>query len=131
MGLKVYQLYPMGGGFSNNTENYDGTYYYVAAVNNKQAHFFARSGLWAKTIENPAGIVDVYTRSSSPQGWHRLWCGCRIHGGIGVEHNQGVRALRAALAAHAHEHHPPETESAPSPPPGQRETPPPPDEHLF
>ncbi len=49
MANKIYVLYPSGGGFSNDTVDYYGTSYSVAAANNRQAHVLAKNGVWPPT----------------------------------------------------------------------------------
>ena len=87
----------------------------------------------ATDTANPAGIVDVYTRGGPEDGWHRLWCGCQIHWGIGIEHGQGVRALRVCIREHDVDHHPPAPAPTPASAPQPKAAPQsrPPDEHLF
>jgi hypothetical protein len=103
--VKVYQLFGSPGGFSNDTSNYAGTSYYVAAENNRQAHHLANGGIWATNAERPLGIVDVY------QGAGALWDG--IDCGVGASSTavsasstcRGVRALWAAMRKHVSDHH--------------------------
>ena len=69
----------------------------------RQAYWLVghRSGRTAP--DTPVGIVEHYTRNGPPEGWHRLWDGCRIHHGIGLNHAASktaiVRAMRGHLAA--------------------------------
>jgi len=42
--------------------------------------------LGADGADRPVGIVEHYTRNGPPEGWHRLWDGCRIHWGLGLGH---------------------------------------------
>jgi hypothetical protein len=41
MAVKVYELFPVSGGFSNQTADYAGTTVAVAATSSKQAHALA------------------------------------------------------------------------------------------
>ena len=104
MANKIYQLYPTGLGFSNDTVDYHGTSYSVAAGNNRQAHYLAGQEIWATDAVSPQGIVETYRRGAGEPGDHRLWCGCRIFGGLGLQHGAGVRAIRTAMKRHL-EHH--------------------------
>ncbi|RNM11734.1 hypothetical protein [Nocardioides pocheonensis] len=103
MANKIYHLYPSGAGFSNNTVDYHGTLYAVAAVNNRQARYFAHNDVWATDASQPQGIVEIYQRGAGEPGDHRLWCGCQIFGGLGLQHMEGVRAIRAAMHGHLKE----------------------------
>lgn len=79
--MRIYQLYPAGGRFSNKSIDYTGVAYYVLASSIKQAYYLAYHNEWSGGICAP-GIVDVYTRGGTVvnEGWHQLWDGCRIHG---------------------------------------------------
>jgi hypothetical protein len=101
---RIYTLYPTIGGFSNYTEDYDGILLYIAALNNKQAHYFAHRGQWLSNLESPAGIVEQYTRGAGPPGDHRLYCGCQILGGTGVKNADGVQRIREVLRVHEATH---------------------------
>lgn len=104
MANKIYDLYPTGYGFSNDTVDYHGVSYSVAAANNKQAHYLAGQEIWATDANSPQGIVEIYRRGSGEPGDHRLWCGCQIFGGLGLQHGAGVRAIRNAMKDHLEEH---------------------------
>ena len=100
--MKIYTLYPTGGSFSNNTIDYQGEILDIAAVSNKQAHYFAHKGIWAKDPDNPAGIVLRYKRDVG----HRLWDGCEDFAGLDIHHGSGKRAITAAMKAHLETDHP-------------------------
>lgn len=105
--VKLYGLFPMGAGFSNKTINYQGVAYQVAAVSNKQAHYFANNDVWAADVASPAGIVEVYRRGAGNPGDHWLWDGCRVFGGLNVQHGDGKRAISAAMREHLNHKHSP------------------------
>ena len=105
MANKLYMLYPAGSGFSNDTVDYHGTSYAVAASNNRQAHVLANRDVWVRSADEPQGIVEIYRRDLGAPGDHQLWCGCRIYGGLNLRHLAGVRAIRAAMREHLAEEH--------------------------
>ena len=106
MANRIYVLYPSGGGFSNDTIDYHGTSYAVAAASSRQAHVLARGGVWATDPARPQGIVEIYEKGTGEPGDHRLWCGCRVFWGLGVRHGAGARAITAAMRKHLAEDHP-------------------------
>jgi hypothetical protein len=96
---KIYELYPTLGGFSVKTIDYHGTLLKVAATSVRQAYAVAYKDVWINPADDhPVGIVLIHRRNSPPS----LWCGCSGHGVTGghVNHGDGIRALRAAIAAH-------------------------------
>jgi hypothetical protein len=106
MANRIYKLYPTGAGFSNNTVDYHGVSYSVAAATSRQAHALAQRKTWASTeAAQPQGIVEIYQRGRDDPGDHLLWCGCRIHWGIGISHGDGVQTIRAAMDKHLNEEH--------------------------
>ena len=105
MSVRIYQLFPSGAGFSNETIDYPDTSYYVAAASTREAYYRAYQGIWTRGPERPSGIVEICTRGGSGEGWRRLWCGCQIYGGIGVNHGDGVRLLKAAMRRHLEDQH--------------------------
>jgi hypothetical protein len=72
---RVYELYPVPGGFSNQTTDYMGTIVAVAATSSKQAHALAHKKVWAN---NPVGALWVYQRGTPPD--HKLFNGDRVVG---------------------------------------------------
>lgn len=106
MSIRIYQLLLSGEGFSNETIDYPDTSYYVAASSTREAYYCAYKGAWTRGPVRPSGIVEIYTRGGSGEGWSRLWCGCQIYGGIGVNHGDGVRLLMAAMSRHLEDQHP-------------------------
>lgn len=105
MANKLYVIYPTGGGFSNDTVDYRGTSYAIAAASSRQAHVLANQDVWAKSADQPQGIVEIYRRDLGAPGDHQLWCGCRIFGGLNLRHLAGVRAIRGAMKEHLAEEH--------------------------
>lgn len=99
MSVKIYSLFPDGVGYSNNTVDYHGESWKVAAVSNRQAHYYATNSIWAGG-PGEGGVVEVYRRGWGEPGDHRLWCGCRIYGGIGIEHGDDVRKIKGAMVEH-------------------------------
>lgn len=102
---KLYMLYPVGSGYSNNTVDYRGSSYSVAAASSKQAHELARRNVWSTGFEHPQGIIEIYRRGSGPPGDHQLWCGCRLYTGLNLQHLAGIRAIRAAMESHVSRAH--------------------------
>jgi hypothetical protein len=97
--IKVYELYPLGLGFSVQTIDYHGTALMVAATSVRQAYAVAHKRIWIDPEHTyPVGIVSTYRRATG----FTLWCGCTGHSVTGgaVEHGAGIRALRAAIDAH-------------------------------
>lgn len=98
--MKLYTLYPTPSGFSVKSVDYDGRTYKIAAESVSQAFYFAHNQRWTQGPDSPAGIVEVYQRGGNEEGWHSLWCGCRIHWGIGLEHLMTRTALVRAMREH-------------------------------
>lgn len=98
--MRLYTLYPKGGSFSNKTIDYQGTELSIAAESIKQAFYFAHNLAWSAGPESPAGIVEHYQRGGGERGWHRLWCGCRIHGGIGLRNAMPKTEIVGAMRSH-------------------------------
>jgi|tagenome__1003787_1003787.scaffolds.fasta_scaffold16436492_1 hypothetical protein len=98
--VKTYDLYPCGRGFSAKTADYQGEIIQVVAVSIRQAYYLAGKTIWADGPDRPVGVVEHYTKNGPEEGWHRLWCGCRIHGGIRLQHGAGKRAIATAMRAH-------------------------------
>ena len=98
--MKLYTLYPYVHGFSVKTIDYDGRSYKIAAESVRQAYCFAHHDLWEQSPDNPAGIVEIYQRAGHEEGWHTLWCGCRIHWGIGLQHLMTKTSLVRAMHEH-------------------------------
>jgi hypothetical protein len=92
MSVRVYELFPVAGGFSNQTADYDGTTVAVAAGSSKQAHALAHKDVWASDPDDPLGILWVYRRGESPD--HRLFSRDRVYGNQ-VRHGAGKRAIVA------------------------------------
>jgi hypothetical protein len=90
--VKVYELYPVPGGFSNRTTDYSGTTIAVAAASNDQAHDLAQKDVWAADPDDPLGILWVYRRGETPD--HKLFNGDRVYGNeVGVRHGASKRAI--------------------------------------
>ena len=102
--VRLYEIYPAAGGFSAKTVDYRGEIVKVAAVSIRQAYALAarRDGL--EGPDQPVGIVEHYTKNGPPDGWHRLWDGCRIHGGIGLKHGASRTAITQAMQRHRAQH---------------------------
>ncbi|KRF11035.1 hypothetical protein ASH02_19555 [Nocardioides sp. Soil796] len=98
--LKLYTLYPSLTGFSVKSVDYDGRTSKIAAESVKQAYFYAHKVQWSQGPDSPAGIVEIYQRGGHDDGWHSLWCGCRIHWGIGLQHLMSKTALVRAMRDH-------------------------------
>lgn len=98
--MKLYTLYPTSSGFSAKSVEYDGRSYEIAAESVKQAFYLAHNSRWSLGPDDPSGIVEFYQRGGSEAGWHTLWCGCRIHGGIGLKHLMSKAALVQAMRTH-------------------------------
>jgi len=98
--MRLYTLYPTGGGFSNKTIDYRGIELSVAADSIKQAFFFAYKKARSAGPLSPAGIVEFYQRSGDDRGWHQLWCGCRMHRGIGLRNGMTKTEIVAAMRSH-------------------------------
>ena len=102
--LKVYTLYPNGRKISTQTNNYAGASIDVLAASVRQAFAIAHNNQRADyTSPRPVGVLQEYLRGgwAGVDGWTRLACGCHNHGGLGVSHGAGIRAVRAAIAAHS------------------------------
>jgi hypothetical protein len=99
---RLYEIYPAANrsGFSAQSVDYHGTIYLIAAISIKQAYYFAGNRVWADDADDPAGIVEIYTRNGRPEGWWSLWDGCHIHHGIGIRHGAGKRAISTAMHTH-------------------------------
>jgi hypothetical protein len=106
MSVRIYQLLLSGSGFSNEAIDYPDTSYYVAASSTREAYYCAYQGTWTRGPERPSGIVEIYARGVAGEGWRRLWCGCHVVGGLGVNHGDGVRLLKAAMLRHLEDEHP-------------------------
>jgi hypothetical protein len=94
--VKLYELYPVPGGFSNQTADYSGTTVAVAATSNKQAHALAHKKAWATDPDNPLGVLWVYRKGESPD--HELFNGDRVYGSQ-LRHGAGKRAVGAWMRA--------------------------------
>ena len=92
MSVKVYELYPVGGGFSNNSQDYVDAIVAVAAKSSKQAHALAHRAVWANDPADPMGILWTSRRGQSPD--HRLFTGDRVYGNQ-VRRGAGKRAISA------------------------------------
>jgi len=90
--IKVYELFPVGGSFSNDTRDYAGKTVAVAATSSRQAHALAHKRVWATDAESPMGMLCVYERGQPPD--HALFNGDRVVGSQ-VRHGAGKRAIRA------------------------------------
>lgn len=102
--IRIHQIYPSGAGFTNQPIAYSGVVYSVAATNSSEAHALARDRVWA-SAKDLRGIVEIYRKGSGPPGDHQLWCGCQIFDGLGVNHNDRVPDIRAAMDAHLVKRH--------------------------
>jgi hypothetical protein len=109
--VRLYEIYPRGGGFSTRTVDYHGQAISVAAVSIRQAYWLAGRGMWASSADNPVGIVESYGRNSHPGGWYRLWDGCRIHGGLCLDRAASRTAITRAMRRHLADHHETDGES--------------------
>jgi len=98
--MRIYTLYSSYSGFSVKSVDYHGTTYKVAAESVKQAFFFAHNQKWSDGPDASAGIVEIYHRGGDKQGWHQLWCGCKIHGGLGIKNAMTKTALVKAMRSH-------------------------------
>jgi hypothetical protein len=103
--IKVYNLFPSWRGLSAMTADYHGETIKVAAASIRQAYYLAGRMVWSGGPDQPLGVLEHYTRDGPDEGWHLLWCGCRIHGGIGLKHGAGKRAIVAAMQTHLAERH--------------------------
>jgi hypothetical protein len=92
MSVKVYELFPVAGRFSNQTVDYAGATVAVAATSSKQAHALAHKDVWASDPDDPLGILWTYQRGGSPD--HTLFNGDRVYGNQ-VRHGAGKRAIAA------------------------------------
>lgn len=99
--MRLYTLYPTGCSFSNKTVDYQGTELSIAAESIKQAFHFAYNQSWSDGPDSPAGIVELYQRGGGKRGWHQLWCGCRIHGGIGLRNAMPRSEIVNAMRSHS------------------------------
>jgi hypothetical protein len=88
--VKVYELYPVGGGFSSKTIDYRGEIFAVAAVSIKQAYYFAGNRIWAEDATNPKGILWVYNKFNNPDT--KYWNGSSGWG-LGPRHGAGKREI--------------------------------------
>jgi hypothetical protein len=97
MTLKIYDLYPGGRrGFTNQSVEYRGTVYHIAANSIKQAYWCAYNHHWISG-PNETGIVVIYDRSRG----YRLWDDCEGHEyAIPVRHGYGVRKINDAIREH-------------------------------
>lgn len=97
MTIKVYHLYPTGSRYSTRVNDYCGTVVAVAATSIRQAYALAYNKRWIDPdARYPIGVVSIHHRDGIT-----LWCGCSGHHlGFGVEHMDGVTALRQAIADH-------------------------------
>ena len=103
--VRLYELYPGGrSGLSTQTKDYHGEWYKVAAVSIRQAYWLVGNRQWAAGPDEPVGVVEHYTKYGPPEGWHRLWDGCRIHGGLGLDHGASRTAIAEAMRAHLAKH---------------------------
>jgi hypothetical protein len=66
--VRVYELYPVGGGYSVKTIDYEGVIYAIAATSVKQAYYFAYNEVWAKDAEKPRGILWKYNKWAKEEG---------------------------------------------------------------
>lgn len=106
--LRVYEVYQGPLGLSAQTAAYRGEFYIVAAASIRQAYWLIGHRQWAAGSDRPTGIIEHYTRGGPPEGWHRLWDGCRIHHGLGIRHGATKTALLKAMRAHETSHGQPE-----------------------
>lgn len=97
---RTYTLFPTGRGFSNKTGDYRGQSLTIVAHTIRQAYGLAFNDVWALDSSHPVGIVESYEREGHPEGWHELWCGCRLHGGIGFDHAQRASVITAVMRRH-------------------------------
>lgn len=98
--MKLYTLYPTSSGFSVKSVDYDGRLFEIAAESVKHAFYLAHNVRWSRGPNDPTGIVEFYQRGGPDAGWHKLWCGCQVHGGIGLKHLMSETALVRAMRAH-------------------------------
>lgn len=92
--LKVYELYARAGRFFCRTINNEGVVLHVLAGNIRQAYAVAYKRRWSDyAADNPVGILSEYRRGTTT-----LACGC--HDELNVQYRDGIRAVKAAIAAH-------------------------------
>lgn len=102
--LRIYEVYEGPHGLSAQTVDYRGEFYIVAAMSIKQAYWLIGHRQWSDSPQKIVGIVEHYTRNGAPEGWHRLWDGCRIHHGLGIRHGASKTALSTAMQRHMDGH---------------------------
>jgi hypothetical protein len=100
---KLYHLFGYPDELSARTVDYHGWMCSVAAVSIKQAYYFAGNRVWATDPEDPLGIVEIYNRGAGAPGDHQMFDGCRIYGGLGLEHGAGKSVIGRAMRAHQRE----------------------------
>jgi hypothetical protein len=101
---RIYEIYEGPSGLSTQTVDYRGEFYIVAAVSIRQAYWLIGNRQWAASSDRFIGIIEHYTRNGPPEGWHRLWDGCRIHHGLGIRHGAAKTSLLKAMRAHEATH---------------------------
>lgn len=99
---RVYTLYPKGSSFSNKSQDYAGEQWHVLTDSLRQAYFYAYQQIGAQGPEKPEGIIERYRRGGwgDGQGWHALWCGCRLHEFYGFEHGKTRAAVVRTMNTH-------------------------------
>lgn len=103
--IRIYELFDGPRGLSAQTRDYHGILYMVSAVSIRQAYYLAGHMQWASDLDKPIGIVEHYTRGGADEGWWQLWCGCRIHHGLGIRHGTPKTRISAAMRAHMQTRH--------------------------
>jgi len=92
--IRVYEIYPLGSGFTTKSVYYKGEIVAVAAVSIKQAYYFAANDEWAAVdAEQPTGIIWKYSKDNGwyqvrPDKWTNQWI---------PRHTDGVRTIRSFL----------------------------------
>lgn len=103
--IRIYHIYQGPRGLSSKSVDYQGETLKVAATSIKQAYYFAGNRQWAGDVDRPLGLVEHYKRGGPDEGWHRLWDGCLIHHGLGLEHGLSQTRITAAMRGHLRERH--------------------------
>lgn len=101
--VKIYELYPYMGTFTNKLARYQGRTVQVAARSLKQALWLAGHGRWINPEADPL-IGIVYRWAKTEYGLTgTTWCGLTaadITVDPGVSHGDSHRKIKAAVAQH-------------------------------
>lgn len=102
MSTRTYEIYPNGGRFSNQSVNYHGELWIVAATSIRQAYACAYNRRWVNpSSKTPVGIVYIWDEYNG----QRLWCGCHRNEGdegqVWLRPGAGLRMIRQCLAQHS------------------------------